>query len=424
MSRGEMEDELRASEALRRRAPRMALFVLAAIAGLELLALTGICSAPHDMLRAAALGPFLSSGLFVVFLMLLRSKPERAELGAAAALAVGLALVAGESRGSLSPLSLSVVLGASLGEASALVLASRVARRHGGARRHALQDAALAALLPGFILTTGPDMTLSATLYPATYDGAAYHLDSGLGFEPSFLVGRLFLASDAFQLPCVLAYACLPFLVGALLLLPLRPERAPPRADLLESFLLAGVLGCALYNACPVAGPYYAFTDTFPASLPVNVASTPFVIPASPRDAVPSLHAAWAILAFWHARSRGLVTQVAMGGALVLILLGALGLGEHYVGDFVVAVPFVVGVDALATHGVPLARAERWRPIVAGVGLVVVWITALRTAAGWLGAHSAATWALMLGTLALPLALRAQLQRCTVVSASGICRST
>jgi hypothetical protein len=408
-----------ARDAMSARPVRMAVLVAAGLALLEIVGAAGIVAPPHDMLRPASLGPFLACGLFVVFLFFVCSRPRLVEGGAVLAVAAAIALATGGPMARASAFSIGVLVGASLGEASFLVLAARIATRKGEARREAIERLATASLLPAFILTTGPGMALTTVFHPLTYDGAAYHVDGGLGFEASFAVGRAFIASDALQLPCVLAYACLPFSFGALLLVAPRVNRAPPRADLLESFLLAGVLGCALYHLCPVAGPYYAFTREFPVSLPLDVSSDPFVIPPAPRDAVPSLHAGWAILALWHARSRGLGMHVAAGVSLVLVLLGALGLGEHYVGDFAVAVPFVVAVDAMATHGVRIDRAVRWSPIAVGAALVAVWIVALRCAAGWIGAHASVTWALMLTCVALPLALRARLQRCALDVIAG-----
>ncbi|MGO8997359.1 MAG: phosphatase PAP2 family protein [Polyangiaceae bacterium] len=399
-------------------ARRWAALVLVGLVSLELLALTGIAPPPHDTLRPAALGPFLAGGFFVAFLIFLGTRPRLPETGAVLG-AAALLLFMGWPTGSGSALKIAVIAGASLGEAALLALAVRMGRPRGEARRDAVDLFAAASLLPGFIMASGSGMALTTALHPFTYDGAAYLVDAGLGFQPSFAVGRSFLASPAFGLVCALAYGCLPLSIGALLLIPARPDRPAPRADLLESFLLAGVLGCTLYHFCPVAGPYYAFGAQFPSALPDVVPSGPFGIPPAPRDGVPSLHAGWAILVLWQARARGRAVHLAAGVSLALILLGALGLGEHYVGDFVVAVPFVVAVDALTTYGVRLERPERWQPIALGFLMVIAWIVALRTAAGWLSVHRAATWALMTGYVAGPLALRRRLQRCTLDEASS-----
>lgn len=235
-------------------ARRWAALVLVGLVSLELLALTGIAPPPHDTLRPAALGPFLAGGFFVAFLIFLGTRPRLPETGAVLG-AAALLLFMGWPTGSGSALKIAVIAGASLGEAALLALAVRMGRPRGEARRDAVNLFAAASLLPGFIMASGSGMALTTALHPFTYDGAAYLVDAGLGFQPSFAVGRSFLASPAFGLVCALAYGCLPLSIGALLLIPARPDRPAPRADLLESFLLAGVLGCTLYHFCPSQVP-------------------------------------------------------------------------------------------------------------------------------------------------------------------------
>jgi membrane-associated phospholipid phosphatase len=83
-----------------------------------------------------------------------------------------------------------------------------------------------------------------------------------------------------------------------------------------------------------------------------------------PRNAVPSLHSAWALLIWWSLRysknwMRGLATVF-----LALTLLATLGLGEHYPIDLVVALPFAVAAMSacVGQYQKQLWRARsRWR---------------------------------------------------------------
>lgn len=83
---------------------------------------------------------------------------------------------------------------------------------------------------------------------------------------------------------------------------------------------------------------------------------------------MPSLHAAGALLIFWNSRSFGW-TRIIAFLYLLLTLLATLGFGEHYIIDLVVAAPYALLMQALATECSNQALVA-----LLGVGCVLSWI--------------------------------------------------
>jgi len=87
--------------------------------------------------------------------------------------------------------------------------------------------------------------------------------------------------------------------------------------NVLMLFLTTSAIGYQLYYFCPATGPLYAFGNAFPLHPPdlLTMVIQPLQLPSSaPRNAMPSLHAAAALLVFWNssafAWSRGTANRV------------------------------------------------------------------------------------------------------------------
>ncbi len=301
---------------------------------------------------------------------------------------------------------------AALGAASLVVLASRVALAPAGEREERLAELGTAAVLPTFTVSMQTALSLTVALHPSSLDGALFQLDAAaFGGQPSFAVGALFRAVPALRAVCTCVYLCLPFAFAFVLLTPTRAGAPGSRADLLESFFAAGCAGFAVYHLVPALGPAFAFAGDFPLHAPPLSGVTARLSPPSlaPRNAVPSLHTAWALLLVWHARGRGAFARYASIAWLVLTVAATQGLGEHYLVDVVIAVPFAVALDALATRCVPIERRERALPAVAGIALVACWIVLARSEAARQAVPRVALGLFVLVTLVAPLALRRSL---------------
>ena len=326
------------------------------------------------------------------------------------ALTLGLATAIACLDPSLGPI---VVAGNALGKASLAVLTARAIVARGDDRGLALARLGGAALLPMVLVAVLPALHLTALLHPATYDGALYRIDAALGGQASFALGRLFMHQPALALLCRFVYLLLPIAVAALLIVPPASGARPARSSMAEAFVAAGALGLLVYHLCPAAGPIYAFQATYPWTAPAagDVSSLPLSLGPFPRNCVPSLHTTWALLMLWHARPRGRAATVLAAIWLVLTEIATLGLGEHYLVDLAIAVPFAVGVDALVQRGVPLSRPERSLPIATGAALVGLWVIAIRDPEAHLAGSPIAARALTIATVAIPLALRSKLSK-------------
>jgi hypothetical protein len=236
-------------------------------------------------------------------------------------------------------------------------------------------------------------------------DSYLYVFDGSLGFQPSFMLGQIFfryhLAAEIasatyFALPLVIASACAGYLkYGS----PWRP---------LGILASAGVLGYLLYFVFPATGPIYVEGASFPGS-PHSFASLaemnphPIALPIpAPRNAMPSLHMAWALLLWFNCRP---LSRAARGLAVtyvVLTVIDTLGTGEHYLADLAVALPFSVAVQALWTR---VQGNTRLAVLAAGTSLTSIWLVALRYGTRFFLVSPAIPWACVIGSTFISLML-------------------
>jgi len=253
------------------------------------------------------------------------------------------------------------------------------------------------ALCLGSILAVWADLRLT----PRTFDPFLYVFDQSLGFNPSFLVGTVFRDQTALRLVSGFIYSSLP--VNLCLLCALWLRRRPAGApDVRLIFAALGIVGFALYQLCPAAGPVYLFGKAFPYQPPLaaTLAQATVALPGVPRNAMPSLHVAWCLLvaynSWWH-RSWLLRSYALL--SLALTSAATLGLGEHYLIDLIVAVPLSVGVQVACS-----SRNRRFLEAAVCLAIVVAWLIALRAGVGW-HAPPVASWTAVAVTLIAPAAL-------------------
>jgi hypothetical protein len=110
------------------------------------------------------------------------------------------------------------------------------------------------------------------------------------------------------------------------------------------------------------------------------------------------------VLIWWNARHwklGGIVAFVFM----MLTALAAVGFGEHYFLDLIVAFPYALAIQAIATKS-----AGRFRPLALGSAMTACWFLALRFAPKELCAAPVwLMWALGIVTVAVPLMANARL---------------
>jgi hypothetical protein len=211
-----------------------------------------------------------------------------------------------------------------------------------------------------------------------TYDHFLYAFDGSLGFQPSFWAGRLVTATPLIGECTRSLYAALPiFLAIAYLVIERQGAAAARRVFVL--LLLVGVCGAACYFVFPAVGAYWLFARSFPLHSPAvsTVPLVPVLVNAAvPRNCMPSLHTAWALVAFWAAGKCGWLWRWTLRGLLLIMLLQTLA--YHYLADMIVAIPFTLALYAITQGGIPWSAIERRAAAGFGISTVAIWLVVLR----------------------------------------------
>ena len=215
-----------------------------------------------------------------------------------------------------------------------------------------------------------------------SYDLFAFALDQRYGVQLSFVVGRLFASWPGVSSLFWESYHALPLALGLLYGISRRDARPGQASRMALLLFLSGILGIAVYSMIPVCGPRFAF-PAFPIEPPVLKAGDLrlLALPTNvQRNAVPSLHFAWALFVWWNLRRRSRTYRLFAGCFLAATGVATLGTGEHYLVDLIVAVPFALSLQALFIARPPVTRERRWISMAVGLGLTLAWVVALRSA--------------------------------------------
>jgi len=299
-----------------------------------------------------------------------------------------------------------------LGSLAALALTALWSPR--ATERQASLDTCLTAFLfPLFLAIAGFSLAVTTAAHPMTYDFFLYAFDEQLNCQPSFLAGQLLDRSHFLQQACILGYESLPLAMAlAFALERRRPARDHP-STLPAAFAVAAAGGFLLYNLYPAVGPVHVFPTQFPYS-PPPAGSPPFrLLAAGPeaRNAMPSVHIAMALLILWTSRAWPAVLRVFAAALLAVTVLATLGLGEHYLVDLVVAVPFAALAQSLGAANVPWRNATRMVCVSFTALSVLVCLIYLRQALPPLGGRGAWAWSLLLACGGASLILESRLHR-------------
>ncbi len=166
---------------------------------------------------------------------------------------------------------------------------------------------------------------------------------------------------------------------------------------------IAGPVAVVFYNLLPACGPIYLFGSRFPfAPMPVQQIKEMLVQPvlvSGARNAFPSLHLAWALLACWYAEGLSYWTKSFLLLFFAGTVLSTLGLGEHYFVDLVAAFPFALMIHAGCALHLPWLSPKRLAPLLTGLLLILGWIVLLRFELSILWISPLVPWTLIAGTI-------------------------
>jgi hypothetical protein len=249
---------------------------------------------------------------------------------------------------------------------------------------------------------------------PLTYDGSLYALDAALRMPFSRSLGIAFIDYPPIAAVSLIAYALLPGAIAAGLgYEQYNVERQRARGvgvNLLLAYAVSGTIAAVLYIICPATGPSHVFRDAFPRLLPdpstVSWSLSAFA-PLSPRNAMPSLHFAWAVILWRSVKGARAWIRVSAAAFAFLTALATVGSGEHYVVDLIAAVPFLVALEAATAHRF-VSAARRMAPLVTGILFYALWIVLARNGTTFIPSlleNTVVMRMLVLATLVIPAAV-------------------
>jgi hypothetical protein len=356
------------------RLPRFAKFVLSVFA---VAAIAGI-SASDSFYKAGIAGMFYPWVFASVLLIHLRLKFRWMDV--AGILFLGIVLAFFDFK--ILHYGLYVIAWVSFfGMGSLLIMAFRAIWSEGEER-----NVILLALVPGVLLLASNCLAgyfhlWTERLHPKVLDLYLYSFDSSLHVPIAFFMGQTFAKWKIFRAVSMVFYMGLPItlaLVYAGQAIRLRAKAVP----IFAAFLFAGPIGALFFNLFPALGPIHLFLDRFPAQpFTPEQARRVFVEPleiSGLRNAIPSLHMGWTLLAWWYSRGLSLWERSIAFAFVAFTVCATLGTGEHYFIDLVVAFPFVLCLQALCTVSLDWSDSRRLVPFLFGFIVTLSWLVVLR----------------------------------------------
>ncbi len=261
---------------------------------------------------------------------------------------------------------------------------------------------------------------LTSKLNPKVLDLYLYSFDASLRVQLSFLMGQAYATWHRFGDAGMFIYIGLPVLlamVAAGHLLHGSKAAIPAMA----AFLVTAPVGVIFYNLFPALGPTYIFGPRFPWNpLTIDQAARLLLEPilvAGYRNAMPSLHIAWVLLAWWFSRGLSVWERSIAMVFVVFTALATLGSGEHYFIDLVVGFPFALFVYALCAF--PLGWTQQRKVAFGlGLGLTLAWFAVLRQGVKLFWVSPILPWLACLVTVAAVVILQQRLEGASAKNAS------
>jgi hypothetical protein len=252
----------------------------------------------------------------------------------------------------------------------------------------------------------------AATVHQKVYDLYLYAFDASLHVQIPFLVGRQFAVHPSLRVTALLAYIGLSIPIAFVYAGQVR-RIGQKSLQCFAAFVLTGPMGILFYNFVPALGPAHLLNQDFPwRPLPIEQAARILLEPialAGPRNAIPSLHMAWVLLAWWYSRGLSWWERGIALFYLIFVGLATLGTGEHYFIDLVVAVPFALFMEALLAFDLRWIDARRTRGIAFGLLSTLAWLASLRFAPHIFWSTPILPWTLCAGTVVFSVYLERRL---------------
>jgi hypothetical protein len=383
----------------------------AAVAALVLLGVEVVCARLHLsgptvlLLRSYVFEEPSATGIYCgLALMLVLTRPQLRWLAMGTAVLIDVSLALGRL----------VVHGhvRSFGSGALIVLTAlavyTVVRLRGVEQLNALRGLACGTALVAATTLGNVWLSITAQVRPRVLDQYVEIADRALG-NPSWVMGELFAALGKPGHYLFLAvYSMLP--LAAVFVAVVQLRRGWLRHNVILTFIVLGVIGPAIYLLFPVVGPVYAFGQSggafalsgqWPHQWPTFTSARAAPFDAfTPRNCVPSLHTAWAVVLFVHTRTMGRWMRALGGFWLLATLAATLGFGYHYGVDLVVGAVFALTIEAAMQSRVLGWSRARVQLVAYGTAVVTVLLLSIRYGTAWIGTNLVFSGVLIVGALA------------------------
>ena len=253
----------------------------------------------------------------------------------------------------------------------------------------------------------------TGALHPKTFDFYLNSVDCSLRVQFSFLLGQIFARHYWLHAASLVFYVALPLPLALVYAaqLRLRNKNALP---VMLAFLVTGPIGVLFYNMVPATGPVHVFGALFPWHPLLTSQAMHLVLKTVPvkgaRNAIPSLHMAWVLLAWWNSKGLARWIRVIALAFVIFTVLATLGTGEHYCVDLVVAFPFALMVQASCLYPLPFQYGSRRVAFLFGTFASLAWMALVSFATPFLWISPVIPWALVIATISISSLLMHRLQ--------------
>lgn len=266
----------------------------------------------------------------------------------------------------------------------------------------------LVAIQTGLLVAIEGMLRINGRLLPLTFDAFLHHIDQALPplapWAASWVLSHQ--APPWLVQATIATYDVLAIVLFAVLALLVRESKARSLQGW-RSVLLPFALGAVCYIVLPATGPVAAMPG-YPGPTPADFPPGLLSVHVAARNAMPSLHLASAL---WIVTLCAGLRRKWMFGLSLAFALGTawatLAMGEHYLIDLVVALPFAAALGLRLMNPPRWQQAPRWQHGLqwAVGGTFVLWMLLLRLTPVGLIAHPGLVQLLSAWSVAASLAL-------------------
>lgn len=290
-----------------------------------------------------------------------------------------------------------------IGLAAFLLLGLRAIWTHGDEQRLMLYGFIPSVFFAASDWFASTFLALTEKLHPQVYDFFLFSYDASLVWQPGPELGRMFATHPWFRIACMIVYVGLAIPIALVYGLQLR-KKGRGALPVMYAFLLTGPIGILFYNLLPAMGPAHAFGRAFPFHLP-NYARAAHLVPnlvtiAGPRNAIPSLHMGWVLLAWWNSKGLSVAARAVVLYFVIFTVFATLGTGEHYLVDLIVAYPFALLLQAMCKVTLPTRSSRRLLPMLVSLGTILVWFALLAFVPRFFWISPVISWLAAVATIA------------------------